>query len=817
MDLQFIYVTALAVLALLGGLLAARLLRQSRTAEQSAKDTAEHSQQVQNDLTTLRVAKLEVERRLAVEEQKSARIPELEKALTAAAGHIDQSRQAKAAVDKELAVARESITRLEASATEAKGHQTAAERSRDDLAAQAEVLREHMNEMERTIAGRSEAATQQEQAAGDLRQRLSAAETARDQALARIDSAVQAKAGAEATLARAASQIQEKTQRIESLEAEVRQARGEIETRFESLALAKATLEANMTAAASQAQEKGERAAALEEELRQARGDIETRFESLALAKATLEANMTAAASQAQEKSERAAALEDELRQARSDIETRVESLTQAKATLEANLSAATSQMQERSQRVASLEDELRQLHNQSQSRLEMLGAARTALEANLAAAAAQVQEKSQHLESLAEELRQARAEADAKRAEAEAARAEAGRHQSGLAVLQESLEQERRHGAEKLALIANAREQMTQEFRNLAEEVIRRHGEEASRQNKAEIDVVLTPLRERLSEFQQGLASAHDENMRQRADLAEQIRALSDNSVQMAGEAQALAAALRGRSEGLGAWGEMLLSSILERSGLREGEDYVFRESYSADGGERLRPDVAISLPGDQRVLIDSKIPLAAYEAFVNAGPQDPANNVALGDHCATMAAHIRSLADRGPPPVAESRRDYTVMFVPVEGALAAALRHDPDLMGLAVENNIAIATPGTLMMALRSVANVWQAERRNRRAEMIAERAGKLYDSFASYLGDVEMLGDHLVRARHAYEESLARLASGRDSLIGQVEELKDMGAKATKPLRRISAAERRFEDTDEEETGPGMEEAGSEVSTG
>ncbi len=233
MDLQFIYVIALAVLALLGGLLAARLLRQSRTAEDAAKESAEHSRQVQTDMTTLRLAKLDVERRLALEEQKSARIPELEKALTAAAGHIDQSRQAKTAVDKELAVARESITRLESAATEAKGHQTAAERSRDDLAAQAEVLREHMNEMERTIAGRSGAATQQEQATGELRQRLSAAEAARDQALARIDSAVQAKAGAEATLARAASQIQEKSQRSKPRKAELRQPRGEIDTRFE--------------------------------------------------------------------------------------------------------------------------------------------------------------------------------------------------------------------------------------------------------------------------------------------------------------------------------------------------------------------------------------------------------------------------------------------------------------------------------------------------------------------------------------------------------------------------------------------------------
>jgi DNA recombination protein RmuC len=320
---------------------------------------------------------------------------------------------------------------------------------------------------------------------------------------------------------------------------------------------------------------------------------------------------------------------------------------------------------------------------------------------------------------------------------------------------------------------------------------------------------VVLTPLRERLSEFQQGLASAHDENVRQRAALADQIRSLSDSSLQMASEAQQLASALRGRAEGLGAWGEMLLSSILERSGLREGEDYVFRENYSADGGERLRPDVAISLPGDQRVLVDSRVPLVAYQAYVNAAETSEGTTL-LADHAAGMAAHIRSLAERGPAPVAESRRDYRVMFVPVEGALAAALRHDPELLGLAVENNIAIATPGTLMMALRSVANVWQAERRNRRAEAIAERAGKLHDSFAAYLGDVEMLGDHLVRARHAYEEAMGRLTGGRESLIGQVEELRDMGAKAGKPMRRIAATEQREGEPDVEETGPGMEEA-------
>ena len=165
----------------------------------------------------------------------------------------------------------------------------------------------------------------------------------------------------------------------------------------------------------------------------------------------------------------------------------------------------------------------------------------------------------------LVDELRQAKAESAA-------ARGEVGQQNARLAALQEGLEQERKHGAEKLALLTNAREQMTQEFRSLAEDVLRRHGDETNRQSKEDIDVVLTPLRERLSEFQQGLASAHDENVRQRAALADQIRSLSDSSLQMASEAQQLASALRGRAEGLGAWGEMLLSSILERSGLREG-----------------------------------------------------------------------------------------------------------------------------------------------------------------------------------------------------------------------------------------------------
>ncbi len=703
------YVIALALLALLAGLLAARLQHQSRRAEAIAKEASEHARQAEGDINSLRMAKHEMERRFAAEEQKATRIPELEKALEVAAGRIDKSHQARMAAESQTAVAQEAVTRLEAALADGKGRLTAAEQGRAEMLAQIDILKDQIGQMEQFQGAKAETVAQNEQAAAELRQRLGAAEAARDQAGARAESATQAKTELEATLARVAAQIQEKTHRAD----------------------------------------------ALEEELRQARAESAAHLDSANQAKSGSETAMARAAAQIEEKAQRVAALEEELRQSRAESAAHLDAAAQAKSGLEATLARVAAQIEEKAQRVAALEEELRQV-----------------------------------------------------RAETEAARGETGEKIARLAALQEALDQERKHGAEKLALLTEARQQMTQEFRQAAEEAIRRQGENASQENKALIEVVLTPLRERLSEFQQGLLSAHDESTKERLALADQIRRLSDNSALMASETQHVAFLLKGKAEGLGAWGEVLLSSILERSGLREGEDYVFRESYSPDGSQRLRPDVVISLPGDQRVVIDSKVPLAAFEAYVNS--QDDAESAAqLAHHTAALAGHIKALVDRGPPPVAESRRDYTVMFVPVEGALAAALRQDSDLTGLAVENNIALATPGTLMMALRSVANVWQAERRNRRAEAIAEQAGKLYDGFVGYLGDMELLGDHLVRARHAYEEALSKLASGRDNLIGQVEALKEMGAKSTKPLPRISAGERRFEASSANETGPGLEE--------
>jgi len=381
-------------------------------------------------------------------------------------------------------------------------------------------------------------------------------------------------------------------------------------------------------------------------------------------------------------------------------------------------------------------------------------------------------------------------AECLALRGRLEAALREQAGRDAEAARLAETLAQERRQGAEKLALLAAAREQMSREFKVLAEEVMARHGATFSRQNREQIDGVLAPLRDKLAEFQQGLALAHTESVKERTVLAEQIRALSANSTAMAGETRSLARALKGDAQVQGAWGEMILSTILEKSGLREGEEYLTQESHTTEGGARLRPDVIVNLPGGEKIVIDSKVSLTAFQELVSAA--EPERAGALQRHLASMRAHIRELAGKEYH-ASVGLLDYVLMFVPIEGALAVAIQADAQLTTLAAEGNVAIATPTTLMIALRTVANVWQVERRNRNAEAIAARAGHLYDKFAGFVDDMANIAKYLGQTRSAYDDAMAKLSMGRGNLVNQAEQLKALGARTSKALPDPLLAER------------------------
>ena len=350
-------------------------------------------------------------------------------------------------------------------------------------------------------------------------------------------------------------------------------------------------------------------------------------------------------------------------------------------------------------------------------------------------------------------------------------------------AKLGESLVQERKQAEEKLALLNAARQEMKLEFQALSQEIMKGHSATFAEQNKEQMNVLLTPLRTRLEEFQKSLHTAHTESNRERITLAEQIKGLTQTSTQMMTETTNLTRALKGETQTQGAWGEMILESILERSGLRVGEEYITQTSHTVDGG-RVRTDVIVNLPNGQRVVIDSKVSLTAFENYCNV-TEELERSVHLKAHLASLRRHIKILSGKDYHTAAGSNLDYVIMFVPIEGALAAALQNDAQLTSYAIESNVQIATPTTLMIALRTIANVWNVERRNRNAEDIAKRAGLLYDKFVGFAQNLEKVGTHLDRAKDSYTESVKQLSSGPGNIVRQVEQLKDMGAKTNKAL--------------------------------
>jgi DNA recombination protein RmuC len=353
---------------------------------------------------------------------------------------------------------------------------------------------------------------------------------------------------------------------------------------------------------------------------------------------------------------------------------------------------------------------------------------------------------------------------------------------------LREALDQERRQSAEKLDLLKDAKDRLSQEFRLLAHGVMKEQSETFSKQNREQIGNILTPLKESLTAFQQGMSVAHTESTKERATLAEQIRRLTEESSKMTLETGNLTRALKGKSQTQGAWGEMVLKTILERSGLREGEEFSTQQSHSSEEGNRFRPDVIVNLPGGQKIIIDSKVSLSAFHDYVNA--EDEAERAAhLARHAQSLRGHIKDLSRKEYHQLDGASVDYVILFVPIEGALGAALLTDPALTTNAIDSNVTIATPTTLMIALRTVANVWQVERRNRNAEAIADRAGKLYEKFAGFLSDMGQLGDRLTNAQKSYSNAMNKLQSGPGNVIRQVEQLKELGARTSKSLALAS----------------------------
>lgn len=349
---------------------------------------------------------------------------------------------------------------------------------------------------------------------------------------------------------------------------------------------------------------------------------------------------------------------------------------------------------------------------------------------------------------------------------------------------LQAELTAQGEAAAEKIEMLSKVRADMEAKFGELAREALRVQGEAFSQTNIERLNATLTPLKEHVGHFERELKAVHQATVDDRAALKAEIRGLTQRSEAISKEATALTRALKSDQQRQGAWGEMILANILERSGLREGEEYETQAHRTGHEGERLRPDVVVRIPGGKSLVIDSKVSLLAYTEAVNAETDEEAA-AARKRHVSSLRAHINGLSAKGYQTVERSTVDYVILFVPIEGALSEALREDGALTEYALERHITIATPTTLMMALRTVSHVWAVERRNRNAEEIAKRAGLLYDKVVGFVSSMEGVGTRLRQAQDYYDQAVGQLSQGSGNLLRQVEMLKVLGAKTTKSI--------------------------------
>ena len=346
-------------------------------------------------------------------------------------------------------------------------------------------------------------------------------------------------------------------------------------------------------------------------------------------------------------------------------------------------------------------------------------------------------------------------------------------------------LRSERQAMAEKLQLQQQAEARLVQQFENLSHRLLEQNSSQFRDLNQHSLDRVLTPLREQIDAFRRQIGETHAQESEQRHNLRFELERLAELNARMTEEAAALTRALKGNSKQQGNWGEVVLARILSECGLREGHEYDTQVSLTSDKGQRYQPDVIVHLPQGKDIIVDAKVSLTAYERWFNSD-DELEKAVALKEHVASVRGHIRELGRKDYQQLPGVRTlDYVLMFVAVEPAFLVALDADPSLVRYGLENNILLVSPTNLMVALRTIENLWRVDRQNQNARLIAERAGRLYEKLRLFVEEMQSLGGSLQRANESYDKAMGRLASGRGHLLMQAERLRELGVEVPKPL--------------------------------
>ena len=350
---------------------------------------------------------------------------------------------------------------------------------------------------------------------------------------------------------------------------------------------------------------------------------------------------------------------------------------------------------------------------------------------------------------------------------------------------LEAELESERKQAQARIESLNEAREALTNQFKNLANEILEDKSKRFTEQNAANLDALLKPLQTKLNEFKEQVNNSYGNEARERFALKNEIERLANLNLRMSDEARSLTQALKGDSKTQGNWGELVLESILESSGLRKGEEYLVQDSHTQSDGSRLQPDVVIKLPEGRSLVVDSKVSITAYARHTEATDPDLAEQE-LAAHIQSLRQHIQGLSGKNYSALyGASSVDFVLMFVPIEPAFLLALKTAPNLYQEALSKNIVLVCPSTLMATLRTVAHLWRQDHQNRNALEIAKQCGALYDKFVGFVDDLEKLGQRLDQAQSSYHDAFNKLKSGRGNLIRSAEKVRELGVKPNKNL--------------------------------
>ena len=386
---------------------------------------------------------------------------------------------------------------------------------------------------------------------------------------------------------------------------------------------------------------------------------------------------------------------------------------------------------------------------------------------------------------ALQDRLQQAGERHDALAAEQRAMQQAKAGVEAQLADLRVRLEHGEQARAEMQAFLDQAQERLSATFAELAGKTFASTVDENAKRSREDIGLLLKPFAERIGEFRTRIDTLYGEEAKERATLAGKVDELKLLNQDMAERANELTRALRGNAKIRGDWGELMLESVLQGSGLIEGAHYEKQKSNTDDEGQRLRPDVVVLLPNQHRIVIDSKVNLVDWQDAMNASTPEEQQD-ALRRHSVALRQHLRELGDKNyPKALGDDALDITVAFVPIEGALSAALSFDAALQTFAFDRKIVLTSPNTLMGMLRVVDRLWTRDKLQREADEIAKLGGHLLDSLINFLADFDNVGQQLDDARSAFNEARGKLSESNQALVPRARRLAQLGAKGKKTL--------------------------------